>query len=211
MFESVRRTSVRGRVFLGAAILVALLLAALFFIRVSVPSAIVITSITVVLGFTTQLILSDRQNQRSIESSIREKNAESYKNFVGFWLDLLILPQHQRLREEGGMTKEFLVPKMNVVSQPLMLWSSNDFVRAYADFRRMLTAAERNKVALPPLETLFAFEDLLMLMRKDMGHDLNGVKRGDLLSFFVNDIENQDDLIGAAWALGQKPLGNLQS
>ena len=36
---------------------------------------------------------------------------------------------------------------------------------------------------------LFAYEDLLYAVRRDLGHGNRGLKRGDILALFVNDIE----------------------
>lgn len=201
----IRSISLITRLILISIMVAVTLIAIVVFFDIGVPSAIVLTAITLVAGFTTQLLLSDRQHQRTIETRIREMNAESYQQFLSFWLDMMLMPENQKRRTEGGMTKEFLVPKMNKISQPLILWSSNEFVRIYADFRRMLTGAERNKQALPPLETLFALEDLMIIMRQDMGHNIEGIRRGDLLTLFVNDLDKADRQIGAPWKLGQKP------
>ena len=38
-------------------------------------------------------------------------------------------------------------------------------------------------------QMMFAFEDLLFAIRKDLGHSNAGLGRGDLLRGFVNDID----------------------
>ncbi|MDQ3779009.1 MAG: hypothetical protein M3354_00465 [Chloroflexota bacterium] len=123
-------------------------------------------------------------------------------------MDMLILPENQQKRKAGQIGQDKLMRDMNDLSQPLMLWASNDVVRTYADFRRMANRAEREQQAVPPLETMFAFEDLLFLMREDMGHSSLGARRGDLLSFFIKDLETMDSTLGTSWALGQKPSGH---
>jgi len=71
---------------------------------------------------------------------------------------------------------------------------------------KLADRTERDQQAVPPLETIFAFEDLIFLMREDMGHSPAGARRGDLLTFFVRGLETQDGAIGTPWYLGQKPL-----
>jgi hypothetical protein len=36
---------------------------------------------------------------------------------------------------------------------------------------------------------IFAFEDLLFEMRKDLGHSNSGLSKGDLLRMFINDYD----------------------
>lgn len=173
----------------------------------SIPTAIFAGALTVVAGLVTQTWLGNRQNRREIEAKLRERKSEVYERFIKFWMDMLVLPENQRKRAAGLLDQDQLVTEMTALSQPFMLWPSNDVVRAYADFRQMANRAEREQKAIPPMETLFAFEDLIFLMRGDMGQSALGARRGDLLSFFVKNLEVEDDAIGSPWYLGQKPLG----
>jgi hypothetical protein len=169
------------------------------------PSAIVTAALPITLGLVAQFTNSDIQNKREIAAKLREQKSQVYEDFIKFWIDMLMLPENQRKRQTGQIDRDELVRNMARLSQPLMLWPSNDVVRAWADFRRMMNRAEREKQPVPPLETIFAFEDLIYLMREDMGHSSFGVRRGDLLSFFVKDLETVDGSIGMPWLLGQKP------
>lgn len=39
-----------------------------------------------------------------------------------------------------------------------------------------------------PTDNLFILEDIIFEIRKDMGQKKSGLKQGDILAFFVNDI-----------------------
>jgi len=153
-----------------------------------VPAAIVLAAVSIALGLAGQVVTAELQNRREVATKLREQKSDVYETFIKFWLDFLLLPENRRQRETGQVDQDALITGMSAVSQPLMLWASNDVVRAYADFRRRLTNAEQSKIAAStPMDTMLMFEQLLYLMMEDMGHGFQGTRPGDLLSFFVND------------------------
>lgn len=40
------------------------------------------------------------------------------------------------------------------------------------------------------MKAMFYFEDLMLEIRKDLGHKNKGFEKGDVLSLFINDIKN---------------------
>ena len=59
-------------------------------------------------------------------------------------------------------------------------------MKAFVDFKRH---APDVQAKADPEEILFLTEKLLFAIRRDLGHKNKNLKKGDILSIFVNDIE----------------------
>lgn len=68
-------------------------------------------------------------------------------------------------------------------SKKLTLWGSNKVIRKWLVFRSKSVEGKIN-----PTKTLFLLEDIVFEIRKDMGQSKRGLKQGDILRFFVNDV-----------------------
>ena len=77
--------------------------------------------------------------------------------------------------------EEEMLNDMYGFSRKLTLWGLNRVIKNWNKFR----AASSNNIT--GINLLFLMEDIMFAMRRDMG--LRGNKRGNLLSFFVNDIK----------------------
>jgi hypothetical protein len=67
-------------------------------------------------------------------------------------------------------------------SQELTLWGSKNVVNKWVEFRN--NASNPNSA----MDNMFLLESIMNEMRKDLG--VKKVKKGNLLSFFVNDINS---------------------
>ena len=67
-----------------------------------------------------------------------------------------------------------------------MVWGSDEVVSAYAQFRR---ASVSNNDHKSPSNVMFRYENLILAIRKDLGHANKNFKQGDVLSLFINDID----------------------
>ncbi len=70
-------------------------------------------------------------------------------------------------------------------SRKLTLWGSNNVIRKWLDFRKVSQDQINN-----PSDNLFILEEIIFEIRKDMGHNKRGLKQGDILSFFINDVSD---------------------
>jgi len=78
------------------------------------------------------------------------------------------------------MTEEEIAKKVSEFSRGLTLWGSNRVVKKWITYRKKSNANGP--------ENLFLLEQILYEMRRDVGLRKR-MKKGDMLSFFVNDIE----------------------
>ena len=77
-----------------------------------------------------------------------------------------------------------MIDDISNFSQALTLWGSSRVIKKWIKFREII---QENPAKT---ENLFILEEIVFEIRKDMGQKRKGLKQGDLLSFFVNDIKN---------------------
>ena len=63
------------------------------------------------------------------------------------------------------------------------MWGSSRVIKKWIKFREFSQDKEK------AIENLFLLEEIVFEIRKDMGQGRKGLKKGDLLSFFINDIK----------------------
>ncbi len=65
----------------------------------------------------------------------------------------------------------------------LTLWGSNKVIKKWLEFRSKTLEHEMDHK-----ETLLMLEEIIFEIRKDMGQSKRGLKKGDILKFFINDV-----------------------
>ena len=81
------------------------------------------------------------------------------------------------------MTESDKFKMMSEFSKGLTLWGSNKVVKKWLRYRK---AAMEN---MSPERSLLLLEDIIFEIRKDVGQRKR-LGKGDVLSIFINDIEN---------------------
>ena len=79
------------------------------------------------------------------------------------------------------MTEEEMTKLVSEFSKGLTLWESERVVKKWLKYRKSSIKGDKN--------ILWEMEDIIYEIRKDVGLGRR-IKKGDMLSFFVNDIEN---------------------
>lgn len=109
-----------------------------------------------------------------------EKREKPYSEFISMVYKLQISQKNGK--EE--YTQAQMIDDISKFSQALTLWGSSKVIKKWIKFRERI---QENPVTT---ENLFMLEEIVFEIRKDMGQKRKGLKQGDLLSFFVNDIKN---------------------
>jgi hypothetical protein len=68
----------------------------------------------------------------------------------------------------------------------LILWASDDVLNLYIKFRQQTTDSMQESLSNP----ILLFGQMLLAMRKDLGHQNKQMNEVSILGTFVNDIEN---------------------
>lgn len=95
----------------------------------------------------------------------------------------MIYKIQKNAKEPQKYTEKEMLDDILSFSKKLTLWGSNKVIKKWLAFRKMSQAENKN-----PTDNLFILEDIIFEIRKDMGQKKSGLKQGDILAFFVNDI-----------------------
>lgn len=119
--------------------------------------------------------------KQSIEKSMRPKKIELYDECITFFSKLMMNDTAVAKPDEKKMVSFF------VDIMPLcVLYSSNQVIKSLSKIKKMNGNPE----------DLIIMEDLMVEIRKDLGHTKRGFKKGDILRLFINDIDKYIDKNG---------------
>lgn len=108
---------------------------------------------------------------------LAQKREKPYGEFVE-----MIYKIQQNSKKPNSYTEKEMIADLSRFSREITLWGSSKVVNKWVKFRENGAKTEAGK------ENLFVMEDIMNEMRKDLG--LKKIKKGNLLSFFVNDIKD---------------------
>lgn len=83
-----------------------------------------------------------------------------------------------------AITEDEMLTKLKDFTENILIWGSDDVVAEWSNFRSKSISGFQN-----PEQILFEVENLLLAIRKDLGHSNKGLTKGKLLGVFVNDID----------------------
>lgn len=184
-------TAKYGPVFLGFVIF-AILVGALcvFIVNVfrwfsgleSEIAASIITASAVALISTGGLIISKQyEHKREIRREHNNKKVPVYEALINFSSKI------QTAEKTGGKppTEQETIKFFAEFTPKLIVWGSENVIRSYCEFRD--TAIKGGDS--PNADILFKYENLLLNIRKDLGHKNKGIKKGDILRLSIIDID----------------------
>ena len=136
-----------------------------------------ISIVTVVISSIVSKLIEYKQITKRY---LYEKREKPYSEFISMVYKLQMSQKNGR--EEYTQTQ--MIDDISNFSQALTLWGSSRVIKKWIKFREII---QENSAGT---ENLFMLEEIVFEIRKDMGQKRKGLKQGDLLSFFVNDIKN---------------------
>ncbi len=152
-------------------------------IQKEVAAAIVATVGTILVSVISVTVGKYYERKPSIEQELREKKIPMYNRFVEFFINFMM---SEKLTGKQMGEKDALA-FFNKFTQEIMVWGSDEVVSLWSSYRRIFINPDNGETSY---NNLFEFEKLLLAIRKDTGHKNKGLKRGDLLGLFVNDIDH---------------------
>lgn len=112
----------------------------------------------------------------------REKKSPVYEEFLHFMFRFL-LPASSKKTPTTAESRKFL----SEFSQKMMVWGGDDVLIAWGEFRTKSTKVNESGDSA---ELINEFENLVKRIRRDLGHKNRGMKPGDILRLFVNDLDD---------------------
>lgn len=133
-----------------------------------------LTGFLSILGIIISKFLEYRQKKQLY---LYEKKEKAYASFI----KMVYKMQECIKKGEDYSDKDMLEDVLNF-SKELTLWGSNKVIKKWIEFRNTdySNPEDYNYV-------LYNLEDIIIEIRKDMGHKKFGLNKGDILSFFIND------------------------
>ena len=89
--------------------------------------------------------------------------------------------EDSKKHQNEKLSEEEVVKMINELSKGLTLWGSNRVVKKWLKYRKSSLDGNNKNM-------LIELEDIIYEIRRDVGLGRR-LKRGDMLSFFINDVE----------------------
>lgn len=151
----------------------------------TIAAAIVIGAATVLGSLLTVVIQRRYEEMRRVAEALRDKKVELYTQLLTSYFEIFGLGV-ERTDAEAEAAINASATQMFQLIPSLVSWASDDVVHEWSRFRRL-------PITNPTQSSEFAllnFEQVLLAIRRDLGHLNRGVDEGDLLGFWINDIND---------------------
>ncbi len=136
-----------------------------------------ITILGLIVNSIISVALKASEHRNKTKAELRVKMEKPYSEFISLIFDMM-----KSTKQSGQMGEGEVLERMIGFSKEVTLYGSNKVVKRWAKYR---TSADK----LTPLENLTQMENILFAIREDLGMRKRGMKRGDILSLFINDIQ----------------------
>lgn len=184
--------------FLGLFVIAISFGVATVFLESDVATAIVTAGATIFVSVFSAIWARNAEKAQAIEQQIREKKTPIYEEFITIAFDVLwsskngqseeklnTPSQRNKRNQQNNPESTNAVDRLQKLTPQLIVWGTDEVIASWVKFRKI--SANPNKDQ--PLAVMFAFEDFMSAIRRDLGHKNEILKKGDLLKIFINDIE----------------------
>lgn len=148
----------------------------------STDKVIVVAMITGTVSITgvviSSIIAKIVEYRFNVKKLLYDKREIPYEQFIEMVYSIM---EDTKKPEKMRMSEEEINKRVSEFSRGLTLWGSNRVVKKWIKYRK-------NAAQNPDKENLFLLEEIIYEMRKDVGLRRK-MKKGVMLSFFINDIE----------------------
>ena len=141
--------------------------------------------VTIVVSFATVFFSKQQEYKIKIANQLHEKKIPVYEKIIEFIFSVTF---QEKLGKKKLSEKEVMGFFVNT-AKDLVIWGSKDIIEAFGKFREELQElpnSENNN----PMKILNEVEDLMFAIRKDLGHEYIGTKRGDIMRLYITDLSN---------------------
>jgi hypothetical protein len=153
------------------------LLGLLLEIDSKIAAAIVAASTTILVSVFSVLISKFLEQRAKINQELREKKIPAYESLIEFVFRLV-----QAIKKGEELPEEEVEKFMLSFTQQVIVWGSDKVLQAFYNFKNHGDSGDGR-------EAVLRMEDLLLAIRKDLGHANNGLSQGKILGLFINDFE----------------------
>lgn len=148
-----------------------------------VSSEVLIAIVTVIGGLFSVLIARYVEASNDRQAKLREKKVPIHEAFleaiVGRMMTIGNANEGQRERETNALVEE-----LTKLTPSLIIWASDDVLREWSRYRR------HDLQSGDPMRGIIRLESVLRAIRRDLGHRNWGLKPGDVLGTYINDVDD---------------------
>lgn len=142
----------------------------------ALAAAIIAAAGTVLTGIIAPLIAKQYENKQNLKKEHRERKIPFYEKFISFLFQLLL---HKQLKIEE-LTPDEAVKNIVEFSQQVLIWGSDEVIALWPKLKN-----QTGQTA----DTASVLGEMLLAIRKDLGHSNKGLDRKSVLRIFINDID----------------------
>jgi hypothetical protein len=136
--------------------------------------------ITAALTIISIFVSKNVEQNTLIANELRQKKTPVYEEYIKFLFKIL---ESQKAGKKT-LSEQELTEFMLKFIQQLLVWGADDVIIAFLKFKQA-----SNSHSDGPHAVLFATEDLLLAIRRDLGHKNKGLSKGTLLGIFITDMD----------------------
>ena len=138
--------------------------------------------VTILIALLGTLITVAGNLQIQIRSEQKPNKIQIYDKTIKFFFDSIFASKLQK----KSKSEQELIQWFSDMTPDLILWASDDVLNIYIKFRQLAD----NNMLDSPNNSILLFGQMLLAMRKDLGHQNNKLNELSILGTFVNDVEN---------------------
>ena len=145
----------------------------------TVGAGVIAAAATVLVSVISVLFAKRLEFRANVEKEHREKKIPFYEEMVKF---IFRITFSQKLGIEP-VTEQEMIQKMAEFTENLVVWGSDDVIDAWFKFRNRSINSGGSDISV-----MFEIENILLAIRRDLGHHNKGLTKGKILGLFINDI-----------------------
>ena len=173
-----------GGLLFGAYLFLAKLWAIFSSVDPKLAVGIIAASTTIIVSLISVLVSKYLERKAQILAHLREKKVPTYEKIINFIFSITFA---EKLGEKQPSEKE-MIKFMAEITQELVIWGSDEMIDAFYMFRMQSIDNSKSEME-SSTDILFTVENLLLAIRKDLGHKNKNMPKGKLLGLFVNDLQ----------------------
>ena len=139
--------------------------------------ALITGSVSIVGVIISSIVAKSLEYRKARREYLTQKREKPYGEFVD-----MVYKIQQNGKNGNKYTQDEMIKDLMTFSKEITLWGSPSVVNKWVKFK------ENGMKNTGGLENVLLTEEIMNAMRKDLG--LRKVKKGNLLSFFINDIKD---------------------
>lgn len=144
-------------------------------VQKEIAAALLAASATIIVSIATVFIGRYYERKRELDALYRDKKTMIYDEFLGRFFDTF------HGNDDDLKERDDLVPFLREFMRKLLLWGGPEVVASFIKWKKSLLNVNA--------ETIFATEDFLLAVRKDLCHSNKQIEKGFFARLFLQEGE----------------------